>query len=84
MPTDPSSQTQPGAFRRFFLNGGRLGLPLSECADESFAFYLAYAIIDILTTDRSLDRLSELMAEARKRKLRPQIIAEALQRPELQ
>jgi hypothetical protein len=76
--------SKPGAVRRFLLNGGQFGLPLSECADESVAFYLACALTDRLTADRSLDKLSELMAEARKRKLRPQMIAEALQRPELQ
>lgn len=76
-----ATSPQPiGSFRRFFLNGGRLGIPLAECADVSVAFYLACALTDAVNGRPRLGRLSTLIQEAQKRNLGDEMLAVALRR----
>lgn len=55
-----------GALEKFFRDGGRSGLPLSEVSDESLAFFLACALKDEKV---ALSRLVELVDEATRRNL---------------
>lgn len=55
-----------GALEKFFRDGGQSGLPLSEVADESLAYFLACAIKE---ERAALARLVELVNEADRRNL---------------
>lgn len=66
-----------GAFKRFLLDGGQIGLPLSEVADESLAYFLACAIKE---ERAALARLVELVDEAQRRNLPDRQLLAALRK----
>jgi hypothetical protein len=75
-----ASWPEMGAVRRFLLNGGQFGFPLSECSDHSIAFYLTCAMQDALTGQFRIDRLSELIGEGKQRGLGSDELAAALRK----